>query len=296
MRLVLDLLDGLGLATDVHSIEERRSMMEADGVGEVAERTCVEPVVAAGVAGEWVADVAAAPPDSGVVVHLHGGAYTSGSLATHRRFAGTLSELAGLPVLLVDYRLAPEHPFPAALDDATAVLGWLTGERGVDPARVVLSGDSAGGGLALSALVAWRDAGGAALAGGVLLSPWTDLTFSGDSMTGEEGRDPMCSRASLAPSVDAYLGGGVAADDPRVSPLFADLAGLPPLLVHVGEVETLRDDAVRLAERARAAGTDVELLVAPGMVHVWHLFAGMAPESDAALADVARWVRLRIGG
>jgi acetyl esterase/lipase len=294
MSMIIDVIRDLDLAADGHTIDERRSMMAADGVGEVDERTLVEPVVAGGVPCEWVRDADAAPVEAGAIVHLHGGAYTTGGLATHRRFAGSLSELTRVPVLSVDYRLAPEHPFPAALDDATAALAWLTGERRVDPASVVLSGDSAGGGLALSTLVARLADGLPPLAGGVLLSPWTDLTFSGDSITAVDGRDPMCSKGSLAASVDAYLGGSIAADDPRVSPLFADLAGLPPLLVHVGEVETLRDDSVRLAARAGAAGVDVELWVAPGMIHVWHLFAGITPESDEALGLVAAWIRRRL--
>jgi acetyl esterase/lipase len=269
-------------------------MMAADGVGAVDERTWVERVDADGVPCEWVTDVDAGPRTEGVVIHLHGGAYTLGGLATHRRFAGSLSELAGVPVLSVDYRVAPEAPFPAALDDAIAAVAWAIEDQDIDPSSIVISGDSAGGGLALATLVARAAAGRPPLAGAVLLSPWTDLTFSGDSITSEDGRDPMCSRSSLTPSAEAYLGGVVTADDPRVSPLFADLAGLPPLLIHVGEVETLRDDAVRLAARAEAAGTDADLWVAPGMIHVWHLFAGITPESDQALRTVAAWVRGRL--
>ncbi len=253
--------------------------------------TVVDVVDAGGAPGEWLV-----PPDADptrAVLYLHGGAYTGGGPGSHRGFASTLAAAVGCPVLLVDYRLAPEDPFPAALDDAVAAHGWLTGAgRGIDPGRVLVTGDSAGGGLALSLLVALREAGAPLPAGAALLSPWTDLGLSGDSHATEDGRDPMCSTETLAQSAEAYAG-DVALDDPRVSPLYADLAGLPPLLVHVGEVEVLRDDSVRLAERALAAGVEVELLVAPGMIHVWHLFAGVVPESTRDLAAVVAWLRAR---
>ena len=196
-------------------------------------------------------------------------------------------------MLNVDYRLAPEHPHPAAVDDAVAAYRWLTTDGGIAPERVVLCGDSAGGGLAVATLLALRDAGDPLPAGAALISPWTDLTFSGASHDTRLDVDPMCSRTSLSPSVEAYVGDG----DPKaplVSPAHADLAGLPPLLIHVGDHETLLDDSTMLAERAAAAGVDVELWVAPEMIHVWHVFAGMVPESDVALATLGRWIEARL--
>lgn len=289
---VITMIRDAGMTSGDRPVLERRELMDAAIPPFEDPEVEVEPVDAGGVAAEWVRHRSADGP--GAVVHLHGGGYTSGSLHTHRAFGAALSRAAGRPVLVVDYRLAPEHPFPAALDDASAAVAWASEQVG-GPSAVVLSGDSAGGGLAVSTLVRRRDEGAARLAGAVLLSPWTDLAMTGASYDTEDGRDPMVSRHSLTPSAEAYLA-GTDPRDPGPSPLFADLSGLPPLLVHVGEVEVLRDDAVVLAERAASSGTEVESWVAPGMIHVWHLFAGFVPESDLALGIVADWVRARLDG
>ncbi len=270
----------------------RRANMEAaTGLWPVPDGTAAEPVEAGGVPCEWVSTPGVATDRA--ILYVHGGAYTTGSLVTHRRHVAQLSAAAGASVLNVDYRLAPEHPHPAAVDDAVAAYRWLTTSAGIEPRRVVLCGDSAGGGLAVATLLALRDAGDPVPAGAALISPWTDLTFSGASHDTRLDLDPMCSRTSLTPSAEAYVGGG----DPKgplISPAHADLAGLPPLLIHVGDHETLLDDSTRLADRASAAGVDVELLVAPEMIHVWHVFAGMVPESDVALADLGRWIEARL--
>jgi epsilon-lactone hydrolase len=294
---IVQMIRDAGMTSGDRTLQERRDLMDAAIPAFHDPDVTVEPADAGGVPSEWVthreAAGGASHDGSGprAVVHLHGGGYTSGSLHTHRAFAANLSRAVGCPVLTVDYRLAPEDPFPAALDDADAAVRSVI-DGGVPASSVVVSGDSAGGGLAAALLVRRRDDGADPLAGAVLLSPWTDLAMTGDSYDSEDGRDPMVSRASLAPSADAYLAGRDGTD-PGPSPLYADLSGLPPLLIHVGEVETLRDDSVRLAERAAAAGVPVESWVAPGMVHVWHLFAGFAPESDEALGIVADWIRAR---
>jgi acetyl esterase/lipase len=270
----------------------RRANMEAaTAAWPVPEGVAIEPVVADGVPCEWVTAASAAAGRA--ILYVHGGAYTTGSLATHRRHVAQLSAAARTPVLNVDYRLAPEHPHPAAVEDAVAAHRWLTSTGGLAPGRVVLCGDSAGGGLAVAALVALRDAGDPLPAGAALISPWTDLTFSGESHDTRLALDPMCSRTSLTPSAEAYVGG---ADPgaPLISPAHADLSGLPPLLIHVGDHETLLDDSTMLAERARAAGVDVELEVAPEMIHVWHVFAGMVPESDVALTAMGQWIDMRL--
>jgi acetyl esterase/lipase len=227
------------------------------------------------------------------ILYVHGGAYTTGSLVTHRRHVAQLSAAAGARVLNVDYRLAPEHPHPAAVDDSVAAFRWLTSVGGISPERVVLCGDSAGGGLAVATLLALRDAGDSPPAGAALISPWTDLTFSGLSHDTRLAVDPMCSRTSLTPSADAYVGDGDPAA-PLISPALADLVDLPPLLVHVGDHETLLDDSTMLAERAQVAGVDLELWIAPEMIHVWHVFAGMVPESDVALAALGGWIEARL--
>jgi acetyl esterase/lipase len=291
LAAVIEAIRGMGLNDPGLTLEERSKLLVLDVAA--PEGTSVEVVeVAPGVPGEWV--VAPGADADRAVLHLHGGAYTGGGPGSHRGLAAELSAGARGAVLVLDYRLAPAWPFPAALDDAVAAYRWLTGPaRGIDPSSLVVTGDSAGGGLAVALLVALRDAGDALPAGAALLSPWTDLALTGDSHRSEDGRDPMCATGTLAQSVEAYVPPGVATTDPRVSPLYADLSGLPPLLVHVGEVEVLRDDAVGLAERARAAGTEVELLVAPGMVHVWHLFAGVVPEATRDLATVVAWIAAR---
>ncbi len=270
----------------------RRANMEAaTSIWPLPDGASTEPIEAGGVPCEWVAMPGVATDRA--ILYVHGGAYTTGSLVTHRRHVAQLSGAAGARVLNVDYRLAPEHPHPAAVEDAVAAYRWLTSAGGIEPHRVVLCGDSAGGGLAVATLLALRDAGDELPAGAALISPWTDLTFSGASHDSRVELDPMCSRTSLTPSAEAYVGAG----DPKtplISPAHADLSGLPPLLIHVGDHETLLDDSTMLAERAEAAGVDVELVVAPEMIHVWHVFAGMVPESDVALSDLGGWIERRL--
>jgi epsilon-lactone hydrolase len=241
-----------------------------------------------GVAAEWV--VAAGADDDRALLYLHGGAYTRGSVRSHRSFCGRLSVDTKARVLALDYRLAPEHPYPAAVDDATAGYRWLLDE-GFDPQRLVVAGDSAGGGLTAALLLALGAEGDPRPAGAVLLSPWVDLTMSGASMEERAAEDPICSPGSLARSAAWYAGGEDPAC-PLISPLFGDLTGLPPLLVLVGTAEVLLDDSLRFAAAADAVGVDLTLVVEAGLLHVWPLFPGV-PESDAAVAQIGEWVRKR---
>jgi acetyl esterase/lipase len=244
-------------------------------------------VDAAGVPAVWVEAPGAA--ETRVLLYLHGGGYVIGSSNTHRDLAGRLSRAAAARVLLIDYRLAPEHPYPAAVDDATAAYRWLL-RQGVDPARLVIAGDSAGGGLTMAALVALRDAGDQLPAAGVCISPWVDLEGLGASMTTKAGVDPIVQLPGLQWFANLYLSGA----DPRTplaAPLYADLHGLPPLCIHVGTAETLLDDATRLAERAEAAGVTVTLEAWEDMIHVWHLFAAMLPEGQQAIARVGEYIQ-----
>ena len=226
---------------------------------------------------------------SRVLLYLHGGGYVIGSIDTHRSPAGRLSRAAAARVLIIDYRLAPEHPYPAAVQDATAAYRWLL-RNGATPARTVIAGDSAGGGLTVATLVALRDAGDPLPAAGVCLSPWVDLEGIGESMTTRASADPIVQKPGLLWFASLYLGGA----DPRTplaAPLYADLHGLPPLLIHVGTAETLLDDATRLAERAKAAGVDVTLEAWEDMIHVWHLFAPMLPEGQQGVERVGEYIR-----
>jgi epsilon-lactone hydrolase len=240
-----------------------------------------------GVLGEWVQDEPATA--SRAVLHLHGGAYSMGSPRTHRGLAATLSRTSGAPVLLPEYRLAPEDVFPAALDDVMTAYRWLVDEHGTDPARIAVTGDSAGGGLALALLVRLRDEGQPLPACYVGMSPWTDLAGTGASLQELDGTDPWLSAALIAPAARAYAG-EAALDDPLVSPLYADLTGLPPMLVHVGSDEILRDDACRLVDRAREAGVDASLGIFEGLWHVFHAFPGF-PESRDALREIGGFIR-----
>jgi epsilon-lactone hydrolase len=228
-----------------------------------------------------------------VVLHLHGGAYCMGSPATHRGLGATLSRTSRAAVFLPDYRLAPEHVFPAALDDAYATYRWLTDERGVAPERLAVTGDSAGGGLGASLMVRLRDEGLPLPACYVGMSPWTDLAGTGASMSELDGTDPWLSARMVAPAARSYAG-EAELDDPAVSPLYADLTGLPPVLVHVGGDEILLDDAVRFVETCREYGVDASLGRFDGLWHVFHAFPGM-PESRDALREIGAFIRRHTG-
>jgi phosphinothricin tripeptide acetyl hydrolase len=229
--------------------------------------------------------------DGAAIVYFHGGGYAIGSPHSHRHLAAAIGRSARAPVLLPDYRLAPEHPFPAAVDDAVAAYRWLV-ERGQAPARTVLAGDSAGGGLTVATLLALRERGLPLPAAGVCISPWVDLTLSGASYTTKTASDPIVTRAGVTEMARAYLG-PTDARTPLASPLFADLVGLPPLLIQVGSEEVLLDDAVALAERARAAGVDVAIETWPDMIHVWHWFLPMLDEAQAAIDRIGAFVLAR---
>ena len=246
---------------------------------------------ASGMRAEWLVPEGADPDVR--LLYLHGGAYVAGSVETHRGLAGRIARAAGCVALTVDYRLAPEHPFPAALDDALAGYAYVAANApdGARPARrLFVAGDSAGGGLALATLVAARDGALPRAHAGALLSAWTDLAATGESMKTREAADPLLVPALVPVNAALYLGGHDARD-PRASPLYAELAGLPPLLVQVGDAEILLDDSTRVAERARAAGVDVTLEVWPEMIHVWHSLSGILPEGKQAIERVGAFVR-----
>jgi acetyl esterase/lipase len=225
------------------------------------------------------------------VLYLHGGGYVSGSPRTHRPLAGEIAHAAGARLLLPAYRLAPEHPFPAALEDAWVAYWWLL-KQGVQPGQIVVAGDSAGGGLALALLVALRDAGLPLPAGLVCISPWVDLTLRGASLRANEGRDYL--NAAAIRAVAALYLNGRDAREPLASPLFADLRGLPPTLIQTGTAELLLDDSKRLARRAAAAGVPVELELWENMVHVWHFLYLFEAKARQAIRRVGCFVRERV--
>jgi acetyl esterase/lipase len=226
------------------------------------------------------------------ILFLHGGGFILGSSSQYRHFTWRLAAAARAQVLAPDYRLAPEHPFPAAADDAVTAYQWLLA-NGADPKRLAVVGDSAGGGLTFSLLLRLRDEGLPLPAAAVALSPWTDLALTGASLTRNEAADPMVSVEQARQIVDHYLAGA----DPRspyASPLYGDLTGLPPSLIQVGSDEVLRDDATRMADRLRSAGCRAELEIWPRMPHAWQLFAPLIPEAGRAIERIGAFVQERL--
>ena len=276
--------------SDSLTIAERRAQYErAEKVFPTPPDVKVERVNAPAAPAEWLRPPSATP--GRVVLYLHGGGYVIGSPRSHRHLAAAIAGAAGASALLLDYRLAPEHPFPAAVEDATAAYRWLL-DQAIAPEHIVIAGDSAGGGLTVATLLALREARVPLPAGGVCISPWVDLTCSGASYATKAAADPIVRRAGVEEMARAYLG-ATPPRTPLASPLFADLRGLPPLLIHVGSDEVLLDDAVRLAERAKAAGVDATLEIYDRMIHVWHWFLPMLDEAQTAVEAIGRFVRSR---
>jgi epsilon-lactone hydrolase len=243
------------------------------------------------VKGEWLR----APGEQRrTVYYLHGGGYVACSPETHRAFTSALSRAANVSVFALDYRLAPEHRFPAAVEDAVAGYRWLL-DQGVDPREIVIGGDSAGGGLTMATLVALRDAGDPLPRAAFLLSPWTDLACAGLSLDANDARDPMFYGAGVRYMAPVYLG-GASPHDPLASPLYADLSRLPPLLIHVSDNEVLLDDSTRLSDRAKQCGVNVNLRVWNDLPHAWPVFiAFRMPESFQALREVAEFIQTASG-
>jgi phosphinothricin tripeptide acetyl hydrolase len=279
--------------SDSLTIAERRAQYErAEKVFPTPPEVKVERVTAPAAPAEWLRPPSAAP--GRVVLYLHGGGYVIGSPRSHRHLAAAIATAAGSSALLLEYRCAPESPFPAALDDAVAAYRWLL-DQGVSAGGIAIAGDSAGGGLTVATLLALRDAGLPLPVAGVCISPWVDLTCSGASYATKADADPIVKRAVVDEMARAYLG---ARDrrTPLASPLFADLRGLPPLLIQVGSEEVLLDDSVQLAERARAAGVDTTLEVWDQMIHVWQWFLPMLDEAEEAVAAIGRFAGARMTG
>lgn len=269
-----------------------RRNMDAVG-GKLGDGVTATTGSVGGVGGEWIDPDGA--DDSAVVLYLHGGGYVAGSVDSHRNLLGHLARAMGCRVFAADYRLAPEHPHPAPVEDAVAAFGGLVANGDFDPARIAVAGDSAGGGLTIATLVTLRDAGGPVPVGAVAISPWIDLEATGESAVTRAAADPMVTPGSLRAIAELFVGDGGDLRDPLAAPLHADLAGLPPVLVHVGDAEVLLDDANRLAAKITEAGGEVTLEVWPDMVHVWHGSAGFVPESDEAIAGIAAYLRPKLG-
>jgi acetyl esterase/lipase len=290
LRLGLRCLKRRGAdAPDVAAIRRRLELVKYIIPGPPRGTTVTRPI-AGGVPAVHV--VRRRSRDDWHMLYLHGGAYVYGSPSHYRDFIWRVADATTCRVLCVDYRLAPEHPFPAAVDDAVSAYRWLVA-NGADPRRTAIMGDSAGGGLVFATLLKLRDRGEALPAAAIALSPWTDLALSGESLRSNAKADPMLNAAQADAFVEFYLAG---ADprNPHASPLYGDPRGLPPSLILVGGDEILRDDAVRMAERLHAAGCTAELEIWPRMPHIWPLFARILPEGARAIERIGAFVRSRL--
>jgi len=285
LNKVLEIIRSVPPAKPDTTIGQMRGAMEKVAERVAKDVTC-EPVTAGGVSAEWIVAPGAAPDR--VILYLHGGGYVMGSINTHRAMVGRISRAAQARALALDYRLAPEHPFPAAVEDATAAYRWLL-EQGYKPGKIVIAGDSAGGGLTLATLLALRDARTPLPAAAVPISAWSDMEGTGASVKTRASKDPMVGTASLLDMAKKYVG-NADPKNPLASPLHGDYRGLPPMLMHVGDAEILLDDTTRVAEKAKAAGVKVDLEVWDDMVHVWHVYAKILPEGQQAIDRIGQYV------
>ena len=273
------------------TLEQRRAAFTpGDRLHPVPDDVQVTDVTAGGVPAHWLTAPGA---DAGrVLLFLHGGGYELGSLRSDGELAARLARASGMRVLFPEYRLAPEHPFPAAIDDVLAAWHWLRTDQDLSAGSIAVAGDSAGGGLTVALLVATRDAGQALPAAAVLMSPTVDLTSSGASMTERAEQDPVSTPAMLRQFAAGYLA-GADPKTPLASPLFASLSGLPPLLIQVGTADLLLSDSERLATAAAQAGVDVILEIGEGLPHVYQILLG-TPEAAEATEQIGRFLRARV--
>jgi acetyl esterase/lipase len=275
------------------SIPQFREKCEkfARNLAKVPEGIEITPVSVAGQPGEWILPAQALKDK--VIFYIHGGAFVSGSCLDHRMHVAKFVQGTGIPALLFEYRLAPEHPYPAGFEDCVAAYRWLLAE-GVAPDRVVIAGESAGGTFCLALLLALRDQGLPLPKAGVVLSPLTDFKFTGESHRTKAG---VClSPPGMNTVCCKYYVGDQDPGLPYISPLYGDLHGLPPIAIYVGDDETLRDDSVRFAEKAQAAGVDVTLKVEQGMVHCYPLLPPFIPESRQAMEEICAFIRTQLAG
>lgn len=271
--------------------DERKNLDEGGARFKVPDDVVMQAVDVDGIPGEFL--IAPGAADDKVVLYLHGGGYAIGSIKSHRYLMQNISRHSGAKTLGIDYRLAPENPFPAALEDATTAYRWLL-TQGYKPENIAIGGDSAGGGLTLATLVNLRKSGDPLPAAGVLISPWTDMTGEAEAVKTRADSDPMVKPEGLYSLGAQYLNGV----DPKnilASPVFASMNGLPPLCIHVGGREILYDDAITVANKARHVGVEVELLDEPELFHVWHAFAPMLDEGQAAVEKIGAFLAAKLG-
>jgi epsilon-lactone hydrolase len=273
--------------------ERRARLDEVGSIWPVAADVKLTDVDLGGVGGEW--SMAPGSDQARVLIYFHGGGYCSGSIRSHRRLVSEAGRAAGIRTLAVGYRLAPEHPFPAAFDDALTAWRFVR-RQGIGAARIAVGGDSAGGGLTAALINRLREAGEEQPACAWLVSPWTDLTMSGATLSSKDAVDPLIHKPYLEELAGAYLPAAIDRKDPRVSPLYADLRGFPPTLIQIGSDETLLDDSVRFAAAAGKADVALTLEIWPHMIHAWHLWNAHLEDGRRALASAGAFMRAHLHG
>jgi epsilon-lactone hydrolase len=273
--------------------ERRARLDEVGSVWPPAADVKFTEVDIGGVDGEW--SIVPGSDEARILIYFHGGGYCSGSIRSHRRMVSEAGRAAGIRTLAVGYRLAPQHPFPAAFDDALTAWRFVR-RQGIAAAHVAVGGDSAGGGLTVALINRLREASEEQPACAWLVSPWTDLTMSGATLSSKDAVDPLIHKPYLEELAGAYLPAAIDRKDPRVSPLYADLRGFPPTLIQIGSDETLLDDSVRLAAAAGTADVAVTLEIWPHMIHAWHLWNAHLEDGRRALASAGAFMRAHLHG
>ena len=270
-------------------VEESRAGFEQfAAMFQVAKDVKIDNVDVNGVSAVWISTPEAV--EENVVLYFHGGGYVFGSINTHKEFMSRISRVSNSRVLLIDYRRAPENPFPAALEDAITAYKWLIDSEGIKPENLIIGGESAGGGLTLATLLKLRDTGIPLPAAALVLSPWADLDMTGETIRTKARVDPLANPSDLFFLASLYVG----EDDPKnpyISPLYGDLKGLSPMIIQVGSAEILLSDAERIAERAKAADVDVILDIWEDMIHMFQMFALWSPEGQKATEKLGKYIQ-----
>jgi len=262
-------------------------------LGEVSKNITVEKINMEGIQAEWLIPFSSSTRSEKVILYLHGGGYVTGSIEDHRMMCGLLANATGTKVLIPEYRLAPEHPFPAALDDALKVYQWLLGQ-GYSSTNMIIAGDSAGGGLGVATVLALKEKSGSLPAAVVCLSPWADLALTGQSHTTKAKAEAILNKDVLHEWALCYTDESNLTN-PLVSPIHGDFHGFPPLLIQVGSEEILLDDSILLAEKAKSAGVDVTLKIWDGMWHVWQALGDLIPENRKTFEEIGQFVQRQFG-
>lgn len=262
-------------------------------LGEVSKNITVEKINMEGIQAEWLIPFSSSTRSEKVILYLHGGGYVTGSIEDHRMMCGLLANATGVKVLIPEYRLAPEHPFPAALDDALKVYQWLL-DQGYSPTNMIIAGDSAGGGLSVATVLALKEKSGSLPAAVVCLSPWANLALTGQSHTTKAKAEAILRKETLHEWALCYTDESNLTN-PLVSPIHGDFHGFPPLLIQVGSEEILLDDSILLAKKAKSAGVDVTLKIWDGMWHVWQALGDLIPENKKTFEEIGQFVQRQFG-